>query len=88
MKTQKREVPTAARDHACWANCNDIIPKGEYYIKDVLMETAVRPNGTRTLMTIAWHMKCAPLTKIAARDILEYALEHGLESDTQRKVEA
>jgi hypothetical protein len=69
-----RKVLTAAKEHKCFAVCPVNIPKGESYINDRLIDPSIYPGGTRTLMSVAWHLGCAPLTIIDTRALLEQAI--------------
>jgi hypothetical protein len=71
----KRTIQTAQKDHKCFAVCGATIPAGVYYIKDTRTESLGYTNSsTRTLMTIAWHLRCAPEDKKIATKIIDDAI--------------
>lgn len=60
----QRKAMVAAKDHKCFGgSCDGIVPKGEYYIADRLVAVGFVPSETKTLMALAWHLGCAPLTR-------------------------
>lgn len=83
-----RTLCAAVKGHICFADCGDIIPKGEFYIKDTLFnQEGMRAQNAFTLMTLAWHMRCAPLTKADARKSLEDAHREKAKHPTRTGVE-
>jgi hypothetical protein len=90
MNQQKftRAVNVAGKDHRCFAKCGEVIPKGEFYIKDTLLDVpAEYGRYPRVLMTVAWHLKCAPVTKDHATLILKDALVQGAKHPTRTGVD-
>lgn len=72
----KRIVQLARKEHKCFAVCGAPIPVGAYYIRDTRTESwGYTAQSTRTLMTIAWHLRCAPEDKAAAILQLDEAIK-------------
>lgn len=72
-KFDKREVFCSAKDHLCFAACGTFIPKGEFYIRDT--RSVTNGNFSEIVMNLAWHMRCAPLTKADIKRSLDDAIE-------------
>jgi len=71
-----RSVQLARKEHKCFAVCGDVIHPNSFYIKDTRTETlGYNSQSTRTLMTLAWHLKCAPEDKASAVQQLDEAIK-------------
>jgi hypothetical protein len=77
----KREVFCSAKDHLCFAACGAMILKGEFYVRDT--RSVTNGNFSKIAMNLAWHMRCAPLTKRDMKRSLDDAINENAKHPTR-----